>query len=380
MHAGARNPVLMATHRSLRARWPAAVALAAAVLVGLCGSCAPLSQSPRRAEYCAIMPDATGLYIANPVTQMGYQIGKVTAITPGMRNVRVDFTVTERRLPQDVKAVLRSSSVLADRSLELVGNYSSGPELAANGCIPLDRAFTPKSLSETIGAATDLINSINPADSNNVGDVVKGVDQTLQNQGVGINHLVTTASTLLNSPDQAIGDIGSSIQNLAQLTTTFKDLEPTLKGVLQDVDQAGPGVVGVLNDGDGVIQGLISLIPAAADLESQLGGEIQQTLDSVSVVVRKLSPRAPYYASLLNVTPRLINGLGNFIVSRQNSGAAALTIRYRPPLYRIRTPDGAFQCGYMNAAVPGSCANINGMPYAVDVALLQYVLMRAAGR
>jgi phospholipid/cholesterol/gamma-HCH transport system substrate-binding protein len=28
----------------------------------------------------------------------------------------------------------------------------------------------------------------------------------------------------------------------------------------------------------------------------------------------------------------------------------------------------------MNASMPGSCANVQGEPYAVDIALLQYVL------
>ncbi len=34
----------------------------------------------------------------------------------------------------------------------------------------------------------------------------------------------------------------------------------------------------------------------------------------------------------------------------------------------------------MNASMPGSCANVKGTPYAVDVALLQYVLTQAAQR
>lgn len=39
-------------------------------------------------QYCAFMPDTIGLYVGNPVTQMGYPIGKVTAITPGATQVR----------------------------------------------------------------------------------------------------------------------------------------------------------------------------------------------------------------------------------------------------------------------------------------------------
>jgi phospholipid/cholesterol/gamma-HCH transport system substrate-binding protein len=369
----------MAAPRWYRTCRGVAVSFAATALVVASASCTAGSKE-QAAGYCAIMPDSVGLYVDNPVTQMGVRIGKITALTPATSSVRVDFSVDERRLPNDVKAVTRSSSILADRSLELLGNYSSGAQLSAGECIPLDRSFTPKSLSEVIGSSTNFLNSINPDGSTNVGDTIAGIGDALRNEGPGINKLLTTASTLLDSPDQAIGDIGSSIVNLARFTQTLTDLYPTLQQVLQDANQIAPDLVETTWGATKTFEGIVPTVSAVADLETQLGGEIQQTLDVVSVAIRKLSPRAPYYASLLNVTPRLINGLANFAASRQNTGAAAFTIRYRPPLYRIRTPDGAFTCGYMNAAMPGSCANVAGMPYAVDVALLQYVLTQAANR
>ena len=48
-------------------------------------SCGSLSDRTKQAAYCAIMSDAVGLYVGNPVTQMGYQIGQVKTITPGTR-------------------------------------------------------------------------------------------------------------------------------------------------------------------------------------------------------------------------------------------------------------------------------------------------------
>lgn len=362
-------------HRACRA---AEISLVAAALVVVCGSCAPHSRQDAR--YCAIMPDSVGLYVDNQVTQMGVKIGKVTAITPHTLNVRVDFTVTERLLPNDLKAVTRSPSILADRSLELVGNYDGGPRLSTGGCIPLDRSFTPMSLSRVIGSATDFINAINRDGSRNIGDVVKGIDQSFQHQGAGVNELLTTTSAVLDSPDRAIGDIGSITKNLAELSSTLRGIQPTLKEVLIDAEKLGPDVVGTTIGAINTFEGLTPLISTVADVERELGGELQQTFDVLSVVLRKLSGRSPFYASLLNVAPRLINGIANFVQSRQTSGFGAFTIRYRPPLYRVRTPDGAFQCGYMNAALPGSCANVNGTPYAVDVALLQYVLTLAAKR
>ena len=362
----------MARRRSHRARSVAVASLAIAAML-LCGLSAPFS-TKQAAQYCAIMPDSVGLYVNNPVTQMGYEIGKVSSVTPSALSVRVDFTVDEQRaLPANVKAVIRSTSILADRSLELVGNYDAGPKLSAGGCIPLDRSLTPKSLSQVIGASTNFVNSISPEGSTNIAGVLQGADEALRNQGPGANRLLTTTASVLDSPDQAIGDLGSITTNLSQLTTTLADLEPTLKGVFSDADYIAPDIAATTWNASMAFEGIVPILTLAADLETQLGPQIQQLLDAVSVVIRKLTPRAPFYASILNAAPRYINGIANIVNNHQFG-----TLRYRPPLYRLRTPDGVLQCNIMNASVPGSCANIQGTPYAVDVALLQYVLTQAS--
>lgn len=339
------------------------------------GSCAPGPRNHSSNGYCAIMSDSVGLYTGNPVTQMGYQVGKVTAITPTASDVRVDFTVTDRRLPLDVKAITRSTSILADRALELVGNYESGPQLPVGGCIPLTRSSTPKSLSEVIGSATHFINSINPNGSQNIGDVVRQLDQATHNNGAAVNQLLTTSSAVVDSPDQAINDIGSIITNLAHLTSVLTELRGPLKEILQDAQTTTPGVLKALDGGNRLTATVIPLVTLVSDLEANLGEEIQFTLDAVGMAVRKLSPHAPRLANLMNPVPWWLNTLANHYNNRPFN-----LIRYRPPLYRIKTPDGVALCNIMNASSPGSCANVQGQPYAVDVALLQYVLTQAAKR
>jgi phospholipid/cholesterol/gamma-HCH transport system substrate-binding protein len=371
MYSGGGKPMLMARHPLRRVLSAVATSIAALGVIVVSGSCAPQNHK-QHAEFCAIMPDAVGLYVDNPVTQMGYRIGKVTAVTPSASDVRVGFTVdSPRLLPYDVRAVIRSTSILADRSLELVGNFEGGPQLPVGGCIPLNRSSTPKTLSEAVGAATDFINSINPNGSTNIGDVVRELDQAIHNRGGDINILLTTASSVLDRPDQAIGDVGSIVTNLAQLTSRLSDMRGTLKQVLLDAEQVAPDLATANQGAEKLFEGLLPIIPMVADIERELGGEIQQTLDVIAVAVRKLTPRAPFYASLLNPVPRWINGLANIVNNHQFS------VRYRPPLYRIHTPDGVALCNVMNASMPGSCANVNGTPYAVDVALLQYVLTEA---
>jgi virulence factor Mce-like protein len=339
-------------------------------------SCTTTSAKSESVGYCAIMPDSVGLYVNNPVTHLGYPIGKVSAISPSAQSVRVDFTIDGgRSIPENAKAVTRSTTILADRALELVGDYEAGPHMSPGGCIPLNRSLTPKSLSEVIGSSTNFINSINPAGSDNIGRVVAGVDQAVRNQGPNANKLLTTTSSVLDSPDPAIGDLGSIAANLTQLTTMLVDINPTLKGVFDDgAASVAREVADSFKGSTDAFEGLRPIIDAASAIERELGPQIQQLLDAVSVMLRKLSPRAPYYASLLNVVPRLLNGFINVANNHQ------FTLYYRPPMYRLRTPDGVAQCNIMNASMPGSCANVKGTPYAVDAALLQYVLTEAAKR
>ncbi|HLR98357.1 MCE family protein [Mycolicibacillus parakoreensis] len=351
-------------------------ALAAAAVVAV----APVSSCALRAEagdqrLCAIMPDAVGLYPGNPVTQMGYRIGTVSALTPAATTVRVDFTVTaERAIPADAKAVIRSMSVLADRSLELVGNYTDGPTLGADTCIPLQRSATPKSLSQIVASMGEFLDAVSPPGSDDVADTVAALDAMLAGQGGRAAELATRLSALLDSPDRAISDTGSIVTNFARLTTEIARVRGTLKQVLLDA-AATTADLQIATDGVRRMTAVLPLmVGMVADLERELGDQTQQVLDTVSVALRKLSPHATAIAGILSPIPGWLAGVGDRFSDQ------GLQLKWRPPLYRIRTPDGLLLCGQMNARVPGSCADVAGTPYAVDVALLQYVLTEASRR
>ncbi|BBY81179.1 MCE family protein [Mycolicibacterium pulveris] len=360
----------------------AASTLIAAVTLAAAGTSCAVG-GPAHVAYCAMMPDSIGLYVGNPVTQMGYQIGEVTAVSAGPESVRVDFSVTEERpLPGDVKAVIRSPSILADRSLELVGNYTGGTRLEHGHCVPLDRSMSPKTLSEVIGSADTFIDAINPDGSTNIADTVRGLDQLAHDNGADAGELVTRTSALLDSPDQSISDIGSIIQNLAELTTALKDMRGPLKQILLDA-RTTTGDIATALDGTARLAGLTDignlgpLIEAVAVIETRLGDETQLTLDTLSATVRKASPHANAFAALLDPVPWWINSVANHYNDRHLN---IFNIAYRPPMFRVRAHNGLALCGFLNSSMPGSCADVNGIPYAVDVALLQYVLMQANQR
>lgn len=364
---------------TIQGRWVRRAALGAACLATVLStstSCALVPSPTRSASYCALFPDTVGLYVGNPVTQMGLKIGTVDTITPTNADVRVDFTVTEqRRLPGDVKAIIRSTSLLADRAVELVGNYESGLPLGEGQCIPLSRSSTPKSISDVIGSTAQFFNAITPDGSTNLADVMRGVDQLTHNNGPGIRDLLTKSSGILDNPDQVIADLGSAVTNLATLTGTIDEMRAPLKSAINDAVQTTSDLANTIDGASRFITPVWMLVQAVEDIEMRLGDFTQLTLDILTASIRKIAPHANALAHTFDVVPWWINSLANRANNHQFN-----YLSYRPPMWRIATPDGWALCGFMNANSPGSCANVGGQPYAADVSLLQYVFMKAASR
>lgn len=348
------------------------------VAVACATSCDSKHEAPqgKSAEYCAIMSDSVGLYAGNPVTKMGFRIGTIDSLTPNNTSVEVRFTLDEgRSVPRDAKAITRSLSILADRSLELVGGDDGGPRLSPGQCIPRSQTATPLSISQVIGSSTNFVNGLNPNGSTNVQDALRGVDEAVKGNGAGLNKLLTTSSSLSDNPDQAIADIGSIMRNMEQLTDTLKQSRTPLKQIILDMPETTPQLSGALVGTAGITDILAPLPLLAADLETHLGDDITLALDTVGDALRHLSPHYKGIANMLNPVPRFINTLSYYTFKHDFD-----LISWSPPLFRIRTPDGLALCGAMNASMPGSCADVNGQPHAVDVALLQYVLLEAQRR
>lgn len=339
-------------------------------------------------EYCAVLADSVGLYIDNPVTQMGFPIGKVTRIEPHPSYVAVRFTVEGGRpLPDKVRGVVRSPSILADRSLELVGNYEGGARLQPGDCIPRDRTATPLSISEIIGSASDFVNQISPDGSPALQNALSGIDRAVSGTGQPANELLTRSSALLDNPDQTITELGEATRNVAQLTQMLRDNRGDLRTMVRDLPLVGGDINKAIVGGAGVSKPLPELITLVDDLELELGPELQLALDTTSDTLRILSPHYKGIGNILNFVPRAISGLNGEPPGATAGGLAKHLnnhvfnlLPYRPPLFRIPTPNGLLACGIMNSAMPGSCADVGGSPYAVDVALLQYVLSAAAAQ
>lgn len=330
----------------------------------------PQSQS----GFCAQMPDAVGLYPGNPITQMGLQVGRVDRIRPAGEHVEVTFSLDGgRRFPADVRAVMRSKSILADRSVELVGNYRSGPELTAGQCIPEDHSFTPKSISEIAGSAADFIDALSPNNSKESFEkAVAGFEQALRGQGENARAMMLHASAAAASPDRLTADIGAIIQNMAPLTDEALQRWPAIRSILDQM----PEVVGAGIDlWPGVVDvcvGVGWLVNLLHDIQTNYGGDLWPLLQGpVADVIHLAASRSKDIASLLDSIPPVAS-----MLRQQAANDGGMSIDYRPPTVQLDSPAAPELCAAANQAAPGSCSADQGHVQVPIVGLLDMVLAK----
>ncbi|AHH19871.1 Mce family protein MceD [Nocardia nova SH22a] len=350
-------------------------AVVALALVGAVGfTVVDPGGSASRSGFCAQMPDAVGLYPGNPVTQMGLAVGRVDRIVPRGDHVEVSFVLDgDRRFPADVRAVTRSKSILADRSVELVGNYHAGPELTAGQCIPVEHSFTPKSISEIAGSAADFIDALSPDDDKESFEkAVDGFEQALRGQGDNARTMMLHASAAAASPDRLTADIGAIIENMAPLSDEALQRWPAIQAILDrmpEVVGAGidlwPGVVDVC-------VGVGWLVNLLHDIQTNYGGDIWPVLQGPVVdAIHLAASRSKDIASLLDSVPPVAA-----MLRQQAANDGGLSIDYRPPTVRLDSPAGAELCDAANRTAPGSCATADGHPQVPAAGLLDLVLAK----
>ena len=362
----------MFTHKKIAIGIAMLVVLAAVGGVGyvFVGAGGPRSKS----GYCAQMSDSVGLYEGNPVTQMGYKVGSVDSVRPAGDHVEVTFSLdSDRRYPADIKAVTRSKSLLADRSLELVGNYNDGPQLTSGNCIAMPNTATPKNISEITGSLADFLESVAPAAGNqSVAAAISGLDAALNGNGQNAETLLRHASEALANSDTMMSDIGAIIMNMAPLTTdalanwaTIRQVFDTLPTVLTAAsDGLWPG-------GTNLIKGIGPLVATLYDIQSNYGGDIWPAADVLADVLHLAATRSDDIKSLLSTLPSVAGA-----VRQVSAGRGGFSYKYQPPVVEVRTPDGPQLCDLLNRSLANSCSNVDGNLRLADVRLLDLVLAK----
>lgn len=318
------------------------------VIAGLAAGFVLIAPAKKVIPYCAIMPDAIGLYQGNDVTQRGVKVGSVTGIRPDGTGVRVDFDVdAAHSLRGDVTAATASNTIVADRNLAVQGT-KNGAEWDARRCVT--KTVTPKSITQTTNAITKVADELqggtDAAEHNSVQRALAAFDQATTGVGPQVNDTIRKLGAALQSPDASIGHIGALIDALTELSQSvaggWGNLREMLNGfapVLQEVNNVWGQVVQVVDS-------LLTILPWFTDITSAYGEPILHILDDAVPYVQLLSGHAVTLQKLTRLAPAISS------ILRKSGKAERLGVLYAPPFVRIEQPDADRICALINAADP----------------------------
>ncbi|UFS96869.1 MlaD family protein [Nocardia huaxiensis] len=348
--------------------------VAAVVALTVTGYLVTFNPLQKTLAYCAIMPDAVGLYEGNQVTMLGIPVGSVTTVRPEGTGVRVEFAVdADHPLRGEVTATTVSDTLVADRALEVVGDNTSGARWQQDSCIT--KTFTPKSITQTLDAFSTLADQLtghgDPAEQARLRNSVTAFDQATTGTGQKLNQLIKDLGTALNSPNAAIGHLGAMIDAFGELAASVAFNWEDIKIALTQAQEG----IGFINSVWGttvtIVDSLLVILPWFNEIFRKHGQPILRGLDAAIPKVKLLGAGISGLQKLLDMIPSLITTFQQSI----DPETGQVRVTYRAPNVALPQENAAQACAVVNALSPDTCrdggnglANVNLVPLVLGMA------------
>lgn len=180
---------------------------------------------PKPTTVTAYFDRAVGIYVGSEVRVLGVQVGQVTSVTPRGADVEVVLRVDgDVDLPEDVRAIQVTPSVVPDRFIQLTPAYDGGPKLAQDATLARDRTNTPVEIDELYQSLTDVSNTLGPNGLNKDGtvtDLVNTAAANLDGNGAALNSTIAELSAAARTLSDSRGDIFGTVKNLQVFANTL---------------------------------------------------------------------------------------------------------------------------------------------------------------
>jgi virulence factor Mce-like protein len=197
-------------------------------------------------QVTAYFREAIGIYPGSTVRVLGVSIGSVDAVQPEGTQVKVTMTIgAGQPVPAGVRAVVVSSSVVADRYVQLTPAYTGGPQLMDNAVIPVSRTAVPVEVDQIYTSINRLTQALGPNGLNKNGalsQLVKTGAANLTGNGANLHAMITQFGALSKTLGDNSGNLFATIVYLQRFTSMLKSND----GQVRQAEQQLADVTGFL--------------------------------------------------------------------------------------------------------------------------------------
>lgn len=247
------------------------------------------------------------VYQGSDVRILGVPVGKVDSVTPMGTVVRVKLVYSDKyKLPADVKAVIISPSIVADRFVQLTPAVGAGV-FPDGGALGTNRTAVPLELDEIFGSISQLSAALGPQGANAPGP---------SGQGALTRLLDTTAR---NFGGQGV-NFNNTIQNLGKLSQTLSDNKDVLFGTQAAVEK----FVNALAVNDTTVRQFTQSLTQGASMLASDRQDLASALDNLATALEQVHSFVADNKALLTSNISGLTRISETLVKRRNELAEIL--------------------------------------------------------
>ncbi|WP_332641784.1 MCE family protein, partial [Aeromicrobium sp.] len=263
------------------------------VLVLLLAAALVLNQGDGKRYITVDFEQTNSVYKGSDVKILGVPVGRVEKLTPRGDVVRVKISYDgDVKLPNDVKAVVVSPSIVGDRFVQLAPAYSGGAVLKDNAFISIDRTAVPIELDAIYQSLDDLAVALGPKGANKDGALSSFISDSakqLDGQGAQLNETIQNfgklSKTLSNNKEELFG----SLREVEEFVTLLRTNDATVRAFNDSTAKVSTVLEGEREDLAGTLKALSIALVNVNSLVKENRGALKDNIDNIGSLAALLA-------------------------------------------------------------------------------------------
>lgn len=256
----------------------------------------------------AYFPTATAIYPGDDVRVSGVKVGTIDSIEPQGTQTKLTMKVDHGiSVPADADAVIVAQNLVAARYVQLTPAYrSTGPKMADDAVIPLERTAVPVEWDEVKRQLERLATDLGPTSdvsTTSVGRFIDSAANALNGNGDKLRQTLAELSGVGRILAEGGGNFVGIIKNLQVFITALRDSNEQIVAFNDRLATLSSVLDGSKSDLDGA---LTNLSVAIGEVKRFVAGTRNQTaeqLQGLAQVTQTLVSVKDDFEQVLHVTP-----------------------------------------------------------------------------
>jgi phospholipid/cholesterol/gamma-HCH transport system substrate-binding protein len=265
----------------------------------------------------AYFANALALYPGDRVEIMGIEVGEIDKIEPAGDQMKVTFHYANKyKVPADATVTVMNPSLVASRNLQLAPVYKSGPVMADNAVIPIERTQVPVEWDDLRNEIHDILDKLGPTKEQPkgpFGDALESFANGLEGKGQQINTTLTALSNAVTALNEGRGDFFAVAKSLALFVDALHKNDQQFVALNRDLSQFTSSFTHSDQELATALRNIDGLLKTTRQFLNDNGSVLTKDINNLSDVTNAILQPEPRNGleTVLHVYPNLAANLQN---------------------------------------------------------------------